>query len=195
MANIVNTEESLLGSAPDIGARLRLIRQQQGLSQRELARRAGVTNTTISLIEKNKSSPSISSLKKVLDGIPMSLAEFFALDVSPGEEIFFRAAELVKITEGGVSLRQLGGDASRQKLKILHQRYAPGADTGETMLSHESEEGGIVVTGRIELTVGEQQRVLGPGDAYYFDSRTPHRFRNVGAEPCEIISACAPPHL
>jgi transcriptional regulator with XRE-family HTH domain len=191
----VNTEKKALGSAPDIGARLRRIRQQQGISQRELARRAGVTNTTISLIEKNKSSPSISSLKKVLDGIPMSLAEFFALDVPPGEQVFFRAGELVEITEGGVSFRQLGGDANRQKLQVLHERYAPGADTGEAMLSHESEEAGIVVSGRIEVTVGEQQRVLGPGDAYYFDSRTPHRFRNVGAELCEIISACAPPYL
>jgi mannose-6-phosphate isomerase-like protein (cupin superfamily) len=101
----------------------------------------------------------------------------------------------VEITEGGVSFRQLGGDANRQKLQVLRERYAPGADTGEAMLSHESEEAGIVVSGRIEVTVGEQQRVLGPGDAYYFDSRTPHRFRNVGAEPCEIISACAPPYL
>ena len=194
MTNIVNTEEIALGSAADIGARLRLIRQQRGLSQRELARRAGVTNTTISLIEKNKSSPSISSLKKVLDSIPMSLAEFFAIDVPPGEQIFFRAAELVEVTGGGVSFRQLGGDAGRQKLKILHQRYAPGADTGEAMGGQESEECGVVVSGRIELSVGEQRRVLGPGDAYYFDSRTPHRFRNVGAEPCEIISACAPPY-
>ncbi|MCB1763432.1 MAG: helix-turn-helix domain-containing protein [Gammaproteobacteria bacterium] len=44
------------------------------LSQRELARRAGVTNSTISLVEKNKNSPSLASLKKVLDGIPMDLA-------------------------------------------------------------------------------------------------------------------------
>ncbi len=63
------------------------------------------------------------------------------------------------------------------------------------MLSHESEEGGIVLNGRIEITVGDQQRVLGPGDAYYFDSRVPHRFRNVGNEACEIISACTPPYL
>jgi transcriptional regulator with XRE-family HTH domain len=182
-------------ASPDIGTRLRAIREQQGLSQRELARRAGVTNATISLIEKNKSSPSVSSLKKVLDGIPMTLAEFFALELAPEEQIFFRAGELPEFSEEGVSFRQLGGDQNRQKLQILRERYAPGADTGETMLSHESEEGGIVLSGRIEVTVGDQQRVLGAGDSYYFDSRTPHRFRNLGHEPCEIISACAPPYL
>ncbi len=62
----------------DVGARLQTIRKLKGLSQRELAKRAGVTNSTISMIEKNSVSPSISSLKKVLGGIPMSLVEFFS---------------------------------------------------------------------------------------------------------------------
>ena len=67
----------------DVGTRLRSIRTAFGLSQRELARRAGVTNGLISLIEQNRVSPSVSSLKKVLDGVPMSLAEFFTLDLRP----------------------------------------------------------------------------------------------------------------
>ncbi|WP_287880143.1 helix-turn-helix domain-containing protein, partial [Aquitalea sp.] len=58
----------------DVGARLRVVRERAGLSQRELAKRAGVTNGTISLIEQNRVSPSISSLKKVLEGMPMTLA-------------------------------------------------------------------------------------------------------------------------
>ncbi len=195
VANMLNDVKSERSAGPDLGTRLRSVREERGLSQRELARRAGVTNATISLIEKNRSSPSVSSLKKVLDGIPMTLAEFFALELPPEDQIFFRAAELPEFSEEGVSFRQLGGDKSRQKLQILRERYAPGADTGETMLSHDSEEGGIVLSGRIEVTVGDQQRVLGPGDGYYFDSRTPHRFRNVGDEICEIISACTPPYL
>ena len=46
---------------------------------------------------------------------------------------------------------------------------------------------------RVELTVGGTARILGPGEAYYFASQLPHRFRNVGREACEIISACTPP--
>ena len=61
----------------DIGASLKAVRKLKGLSQRELAKRAGVTNSTISMIEKNSVSPSVSSLKKVLAGIPMSLVDFF----------------------------------------------------------------------------------------------------------------------
>jgi mannose-6-phosphate isomerase-like protein (cupin superfamily) len=43
------------------------------------------------------------------------------------------------------------------------------------------------------VTVGEERRILGPGDAYSFDSRRPHRFRCVGPHPCEVVSACTPP--
>lgn len=179
----------------DLGARLRAVRESHGLSQRELARRVGVTNGTISLIEQNKNSPSVASLKKVLEGIPMSLAEFFALDLPPKDQMFFKASDLVELTEGAVSFRQVGGDLRGRTLQILHERYAPGADTGKTMLRHDSEEGGIVLRGHIEITVGNQRSVLGPGDAYYFDSCLPHRFRNVGHEECEIISACTPPYL
>ena len=62
----------------DLGARLRSLREMHGLSQRELAKRAGVSNAIISLIEQNRTSPSVGSLKRVLDGLPISLADFFA---------------------------------------------------------------------------------------------------------------------
>jgi transcriptional regulator with XRE-family HTH domain len=67
--------------ALDVGERLQSIRKLKGLSQRELAKRAGVTNSTISMIEKNSVSPSISSLRKVLGGIPMSMVEFFSEEI------------------------------------------------------------------------------------------------------------------
>jgi transcriptional regulator with XRE-family HTH domain len=164
-----------------------------GLSQRELAKRAGVTNGTISLIEQNRVSPSISSLKKVLEGIPMSLAEFFTLDLHASPQVFYSQEELADIGDGEVSLRLVAAKRPNRAMTIMQERYAPGADTGADMLSHKGEEGGVVLSGKVELTVGGQTRVLGPGDAYYFTSAVPHRFHNLGPEPCEIISACTPP--
>ena len=76
---------------------------------------------------------------------------------------------------------------------MIHERYAPGADTGRAMLSHEAEECGVVIQGQMELTVGNQRKLMGPGEAYYFDSRLPHRFRNTSDEDCVVISACTPP--
>lgn len=177
----------------DIGGRLRRLREMRGLSQRALARRAGVSNATVSLIEQNRASPSIGSLKKVLDGLPLSLADFFALSEAAADPVFFPAAELTEIAGGAISYRQVGCDLSGRALQILHERLGPGADTGPTPLSHAGEEGGVVIRGRIELTVGHSRRILGPGDAYYFQSRVPHRFRVVGDEPVEIVSSCTPP--
>ncbi len=164
-----------------------------GLSQRELAKRAGVTNGLISLIEQNRVSPSVSSLKKVLDGIPMALADFFTLDLGGKPQVFFPREELANIGTASVELRLVGGRLAQRSMSILHERYAPGADTGEEMLTHAGEEGGVVVRGKIEVTVGGEARVLGAGDAYYFKSSVPHRFRNVGREECEIVSASSPP--
>jgi transcriptional regulator with XRE-family HTH domain len=177
----------------DVGTRLRSIRTAFGLSQRELARRAGVTNGLISLIEQNRVSPSVSSLKKVLDGVPMSLAEFFTLDLAAAPQAFFGADELVELGNEELSLRLVAAQRPGRQLSVLHERYAPGAATGEDMLAHRGEEAGVVIRGRIELTVSGATRLLGPGEAYYFASQLPHRFRNAGREPCEIISACTPP--
>jgi transcriptional regulator with XRE-family HTH domain len=177
----------------DVGARLRLIRTQKRLSQRELARRAGVTNATVSLIESNRMNPSVGALKRVLDGIPIGLSEFFALSPTATSKVFWRADELVEIGKGPISYRQVGGRLVDRKLQILKEYYEPGADTGRLTLSHEGEEGGVIIRGRLEVTADDQRRILSAGEAYFFDSRLPHRFRNVGEEPCELISACTPP--
>jgi transcriptional regulator with XRE-family HTH domain len=177
----------------DVGSRLRYLRERHGLSQRALAKRAGVTNSTISLIESNTTNPSVSALKRILDGIPIGLAEFFAFEPGRPRKAFYAAEELVEIGKGGVSYRQVGEDMFGRNLQILKECYQPGADTGKVPLVHEGEEGGVVISGRLEVTVEDERRILGPGDAYYFESRRPHRFRCVGAAPCEVISACTPP--
>ena len=177
----------------DTGERLRALRTAHGLSQRALAKRAGVTNGIISMIEQNRSSPSVATLKKILDGFPTSLAEFFSAGRPVKQQIFYGATDLVEIGGGLLSYRQVGGNLQGKAMQILHERIEPGADTGPEMFHHAAEEGGVVIRGAVELTVGAESRVLHAGDAYYFSSRIPHRFRNTGREVCEIVSACTPP--
>ncbi|MBX5088021.1 cupin domain-containing protein [Rhizobium lentis] len=177
----------------DIGSRLRHLRIAHKLSQRELAKRTGVPNSTISLIESNASNPSVGALKRILDGIPIGLAEFFAFEPERPRKAFYAAEELVEIGKGAISYKQVGETLFGRSLQMLKECYQPGADTGKIPLVHEGEEGGIVLSGRLEVTVDDERRVLGPGDAYYFESRRPHRFRCVGPVPCEVISACTPP--
>jgi mannose-6-phosphate isomerase-like protein (cupin superfamily) len=60
------------------------------------------------------------------------------------------------------------------------------------MLLHEGEEAGIVISGHLEVTVADKTQRLGPGDAYYFASSQPHRFRNTGDEDCVLVSVNNP---
>jgi mannose-6-phosphate isomerase-like protein (cupin superfamily) len=60
-------------------------------------------------------------------------------------------------------------------------------------MTHQGEECGLLLSGRLKVTVGDQSAVLGAGDAYYFKSNQPHTFHNPGNLPCELITACTPP--
>lgn len=183
-------------AAPDadniVGAKLTVLRAKLGLSQRALAKKAGVPSSTVSLIESGKTSPSVGSLKRILDAAGLTLGEFFTQEFEQVQKVFFRSDELTEISRGDVSYRQLGR-GQPTSLQILYETYQPGADSGRVPLSHEGEEGGLIVSGRLEVTVGEQIRVLKAGDGYLFPSTLPHRFRNPGREPCIIVSACTPP--
>ena len=76
---------------------------------------------------------------------------------------------------------------------MLHETYPAGADTGPELYSHDAEEAGFVIAGRVRVTVGEETLLLEAGDAYLFNSRTPHRFQNPGPGECVVVSACTPP--
>lgn len=178
----------------DVGERLKSIRVQKNLSQRELAKRAGVTNSTISMIEKNSVSPSVSSLKKVLQGIPMSLVEFFSDEAENDavQPVVYSPDEFMDLSVNDVRLKLVGKAYGRRALAFMIETYEPGSDTGADLYVHEGEEAGLVVSGAFELTVSGEVYHLKKGDAYYFDSTRPHRFRNPYDEPCEIVSATTP---
>jgi transcriptional regulator with XRE-family HTH domain len=182
--------------AREVATRLREVREAHSLSQRALAKSAGISNATISLIESRKLNPSIAVLKRILQGIPMDLSAFFADEpTKPAKPVVYRSTELVEIARGKISFREVGNQVVGRSIQILHEHYEPGADTGKMALSHAGEEGGVVISGLLELTVEGERYVLEPGDAYYFDSTRPHHFRNVGKDRCEVVSACSPPSV
>jgi transcriptional regulator with XRE-family HTH domain len=178
----------------EIGSRLAELRAQHGLSQRELARRARLTHGTISFIERDRISPSIGTMRQILDVLGMTLSEFFARQAAPLPEYFHRHDELVEVGTGGVSLRQVGVSLVGRPLQVLLETYAPGSETARRPYRVEGgEEGGIVIEGEIEATVGDEVRILKQFDAYLFPTSLPHKLRNVSDKRCMIISATTPP--
>lgn len=188
----------------DVGARLKEMRLSAGLSQRQLAEASGVPHGQISMIETNRSNPSVASLRKILGGLNVTMSEFFEPDTPIAGSVFFRPQDLRDLTTriysaregaaGRITFLQVG-DARAHNLQILHERYEPGADTGEAMLEHAASEGGIVISGEIEVTVGGRTAVLKTGDSYLFHSTEPHRFRNASDRDAVVVSACTPPYL
>jgi transcriptional regulator with XRE-family HTH domain len=177
----------------EIGQRLRALRQRAGLSQRRLAELAQVSNATVSMIEADKVSPSVSGLRQILAALGVSIGDFFAAPEREPDQVVFRAAELTEIAGGAVSYRQVGASLQGRALQMIHERYRPGAQSGPKMLSHQGEEAGLVIKGRLALEVDGVRYELGEGDAYLFDSRKPHAFRNAGEGELVLVSACTPP--
>ncbi len=178
---------------PSTGEKLKQLRLRAGLSQRALAKSVGVSNGTISVIENGEQDPTVGLLKRIINGLGISMSDFFGEMPGNEDRYFYAKEDLVDIGSGPISYHQLGKDLGSKVIQLLMERYEPGSDTGPTTLTHEGEEGGFIISGRLEVQVGSSQRVLGPGDAYYFPSTIPHKFRNVGDEPCILVSACTPP--
>lgn len=178
----------------DVGSRLKEVRKKAGMSQRELAKRAGVTNSTISMVEKNSVSPSVSSLKKVLSGLPMSLMEFFDSEDSSRVEtpVVYSEAEFLDSSVNGLDWKLIGKSFPNRSMSFMVECLPPGSDTGEEMYMHEGEEAGYILEGKLELTVEGEVFELEAGQGYYFDSRRQHRFRNPFELDCRLVSCTTP---
>jgi transcriptional regulator with XRE-family HTH domain len=179
---------------PKIGTRLKELRRRRNLGVRELALRSGISHSSISLIERDRMSPSIDTLGAILDALGTTLTGFFIdLNSEIPHSPFYHAGDWVEIGKAKtISYRMLGMNYPNRQILMLHETYAIGADSGEAF-THSAQEAGMVTHGAIEVTVGDDSRVLREGDGYYFDSRRPHRFRNVSDGTSAILSAVTPP--
>jgi len=172
-----------------LGVRLKIVRELNGLSQRELARRAGVTNSNISMIEQGQISPSIGSLARLLHVIPLSLAQFFALNSSSAEGGIVRAgcAARTEYPDLGLVVETLpvsGGVPS------VLERYcfAVGADTGVAPQRLPQARAGWVVSGELELTLGFRCYTLTVGDGFHVPTGQLFRARNVTDQPTVVMA-------
>jgi transcriptional regulator with XRE-family HTH domain len=179
----------------DVGARLRAVRDRAGLSQRELAKKAGVTHSTISLIEQEAHAPSLASLHRILSAIPISIADFFALPTSQQNVLFNDAADLAVVTRGEADLRVLAAERRDKSLQMFIERYQPGAGTGDEPISHEGETAAVVLRGTIEVRVGDVTRVLRRGGGYQIIGKQPYMLRNIGKTVAVVACACTPPMI
>jgi transcriptional regulator with XRE-family HTH domain len=178
-----------------VGARLRLVRERAGLTQRELAKRSGITNTTISLIEQEAHSPSLASLHRLLSAVPISMADFFALPISQQNVLFHDHEDLMVVSRGAADLRVMSAERRDKTLQMFFERYEPGAGTGDEAIMHEGETAALVIRGTIEVTVAGVTRQLKAGGGWQVIGNEPYSLRNIGKTVAVVVCACTPPMI
>lgn len=178
----------------EIGKNIVQLRKKHGLSQRELAERAGITHSAISSIENGKVSPSVSSLQKIVNVFSLSLSEFFIFEQSSNDEVkvVFKPSDLVEIGSETVSMKLVTNGDKDQVIGFLIEEYAPHGTTGAAEIRHEGEEVGTILEGEITLEYKGHSYVLTAGESYIIDTMKPHRFTNHTDKACRLISAHTP---
>lgn len=164
------------------------LRTQRGYSQRELAGLAGVANSALSQIEQGKISPSISTLEKILNAIPISLLEFFS-DTAHALSPVRKADDLMSIQQEGVEYRIFPiVEPHLPRHYLASQCYPQGAQVNSDWMSHKGSISGVLVKGQIDLYLEGVCHALMEGDCFHFLSTRPHRFLNRSDSECRIVA-------
>ncbi|MGH3649811.1 MAG: helix-turn-helix domain-containing protein [Acidimicrobiia bacterium] len=183
-----------------IGNRLREERTKAGISQRELARRLGLSASMISQLESGLSKPSVGTLYAIVTELGLSLdrvirGEAYQEAGDSGAPAAGEVSPLVRPPDrqvidlaSGVRWEELTA-ASEDGVDFLHAIYeVGGASTpDESLMRHHGREYGYVMSGTLGIQIGFNKYELGPGDSIAFDSTTPHRLFNKGDEPVHAI--------
>ena len=188
---------------PQMGERLRAARQARRLTLRELAQRLRVSPSMISQIETGRASPSVSTLYAIADELDVSLDELLFNDRRPAppadDELGARQAAAEQALQRADSRKQIRlasgvvwerlTPLSEPDTEFLYVTYeVGGASSGEHEFQrHPGHEWGLVIEGRLEVRIGFEEYVLGPGDSISFDSTRPHRLANVGDVPVHAV--------
>jgi transcriptional regulator with XRE-family HTH domain len=178
----------------NLGAHIRAARMTRALTLEALAEKAGVSRSYLSNVERNVNSPTISTLRTILDALDVSLADLFRT-VEEANRVVVRPSERVEIARTGnddIRYELLTPNAT-SRIEMLVMYVAPGAQSGEEPHRHVGEEVGLILSGRLQYWVDGVEFDLQPGDAITFDSTRPHRYLNPGNEQCVSVWALTPP--
>ncbi len=199
------TGDGAAGAAPDndaaeqdsdaeLGATIRRLRDERGFSLKEVAMRSGLTQSFLSQVERNLTSPSVASLRKVAQAFDVPLSALFQGPVRPGSRVVRRDERRQFVHPKRQWRDYLLTPNLTGRLQVILSVIEPGAGSGEEAYAHDSdEECVIVLQGKLEFWVGNDRYMLSTGDSIVFESRTPHRNTNPGPEQAEVLWITTPP--
>jgi transcriptional regulator with XRE-family HTH domain len=178
----------------EMGARLRQIRAEAGLTLRQLGEKCGIAASYLSNLERGGSSPTLATLTKILHALGNDLESFFA-NASARERkgSVFPRSEMRVATDMARRYTFLLPKRSDVKAEMLDEYLMPGESNPE-FEALDCDVAGVLLSGTLELEIeGEAKHILCPGDSFYVPAGTLHRGRCLGSEPAHLITVYVPP--
>jgi len=177
------------GNAGAIGAHLRALRARKKLSLAQVASSVGISVGFLSALERSQMSGSVGTLRKLARFYKTNILDFF--DASEANRRHVRPAERKVLETGaGVRMELLAWGNTVMEPHLF--RVAPDSESGDSY-AHEGEEFLYILRGELEITLDGQQYRLKAGDSFYFESATPHRWKNPGRSETQILWVNTPP--
>lgn len=175
----------------EIGTKIRELRLKNQLTQEELADRCDLTKGYISQLENDANSPSISTLKDILDCLGCSLTDFFA---DEQEAVVFTEDDTFEKESDGCFIRWLVPSSLKNAMEPILMTLQAGASSGKD-LPHEGEEFGFVLSGAVTLVLGKSENVCREGSSFYFRSGKAHYLVNRGKSTARVLWVSCPPNF
>jgi transcriptional regulator with XRE-family HTH domain len=174
-----------------IGERLKRLRMVNSLTQEELASRADLTKGYISQLENDATSPSIATLKVILDVFGVSMQEFFS--ETDDEAVVYGRDVRVKATDDEkIMVELLVPGAQHRDMDPVLVTLPPGGEMEEQPF-HEGEEFGFVLLGKIQIRLDDQLHTVTKDECFYFTSDKRHSVKNIGKGEARILWVVTPP--
>ncbi len=179
-------------AAVNVGRNLRRLRRARRLSLRDLAERSGLAVNTLSLIENNRTSPSVSTLQQLAFGLSEPIVSFFEMD-PPGERIVhLRADRRTTANFDHGTCEIMGAGFRDQRLQPMLVSLHPGADSGQAPIVHTGLEFVYCLEGVMDYEIEGDTYRLEVGDSLLFEAHLPHRWHNPQDEPTRVIMILSP---
>lgn len=164
----------------NVGARLRTMREERGLSIRALARASGISANALSVIERGKSSPSVSTLYKITDALGVPITSLFRVEPERKSVVFRKADERTRVAFQRGLWEDLGGERFAGGVEPFALTLESGTSSGPYPIMHSGHEFVLCLRGQLEYQVENELYLLEPGDTLLFTSNLKHRWRNPG---------------
>jgi transcriptional regulator with XRE-family HTH domain len=172
---------------PDVGAQLRTLRNQRGLSRRALAELCGLSPNTISLTERGTTSPSVSTLHRLAGALGVPATYFLTAPAKKAKVILTRSGVRSRSGNGNVVLESLARGMDEQAWYPFVVTLEPGSNNGRRVMAHSGEELVYCLAGELEYEIAGERYELEPGDALLFHADLPHSWRNANSKPAEFM--------